>query len=137
MFEVEDEDAGGEGMRDIDVSFWERLFMMDVRHFYSLIIIMSSRFEGWTAFDIVGPLNKSEVRAALLNFQIPKSSFRTWDTIEEMILSTSDEVKTVVYESALVKKKVEEEHRIAGIKRRVEERKILRNVCRRLGGFCF
>jgi hypothetical protein len=54
-----------------------------------------------------------------------------------MLLSTSDEVKKIVYESALVKKKVEEEQRIAGVKRRLECKKMSRNVRRRLGMFQF
>ena len=96
----------------------EAFFNMYMRLLQLLfIIIMSSVFEGWTAVDIVGPLNRSEVRRALLNFQIPKSCFRTWDAIEEMILSSSDEIKGVLYESALVKRKVEEEHCKAGRKR--------------------
>jgi hypothetical protein len=54
-----------------------------------------------------------------------------------MLLSSSDEVKRVVYESALVKKKIEEEQRIAGVKRRLEYKKMSRNVPRHLGIFEF
>jgi hypothetical protein len=36
---------------------------------------MSSLFDGWSAYDIVGPLNKKEVRAALLDYEIEKSCF--------------------------------------------------------------
>ena len=92
-------------------------------------------FEGWSAYDIVGPLNKREVRAALLDFRIERVAFRTWDSIETMLLSSSDEVKDAVYRCSLVKRKVEEEHRQAGIKHKREEDVRSRNVRRRLGEF--
>ena len=95
----------------------------------------TSSFNGWSAYDIVGSLNKKEVRAILLDYDIERSCFRTWDTIEEMILASSDEVKSVVYESALAKGRIEEEHRIEVLKRKREEKKMARNVCRRLGEF--
>lgn len=94
---------------------------------------MSSAFYGWSAHDIVGPLTKGEIRSALLEFEIEKSSFRTWDSIEDMILRSSDEVKVVLYESGMAKKKIDEQHRIAVIKRKREEETITRNVRRRLG----
>lgn len=92
-----------------------------------------SVFKDWSAYDIVGPLNKSEVRAALLDCDIQKSSFRTWDSIEAMILASPDNVKKIVYDCSLVKRKIEEEHRIVGLKRRREQQKMRRNVRRRLG----
>ena len=95
----------------------------------------TSSFNGWSAYDIVGSLNKKEVRAILLDYDIERSCFRTWDTIEEMILASSDEVKSVVYESALAKGRIEEEHRIEVLKRKREEKKMARNVRRRLGEF--
>ena len=96
---------------------------------------MASMFtsNGWTAHDIVGPLNKKEVRAALLDYEIERSSFRTWDSIEEMVLTSSDEVKNVLYESGLAKKKVEEEAEKVARKRRAEARAMSRNVRRRIG----
>ena len=94
-------------------------------------------FEGWLAYDIVGPLNKREVQAALLDFPIERGAFRTWDSIETMIMSSSDEVKDVVYRCSLVKRKVEEEHRQAVIKRKREEDVRSRNIRRRLGEFFF
>ena len=72
---------------------------------------MTSIFDGWSAHDIVGCLNKREVRAALLDYDIDRSCFRTWDSIEEMILKSSDEVKEVLYQSAVTKGNVEDEHR--------------------------
>ena len=95
--------------------------------------VMSSFFQGWSAYDIVGPLNKAEIRAALLDFQIERSCFRTWDSIEDMILSSSDEVKRVVYESAVTKKNVEDQHRLAVCKRHLENQTMERNTRHRLG----
>ena len=94
---------------------------------------MTSFFNGWTAHDIIGPLNKREVRAALLDYSIEKSCFRTWDSIEDMILHCSDDVKNVVYQSGVVKARVEEEHRKEVHKRRREAEIMSRNVRRRLG----
>jgi hypothetical protein len=100
---------------------------------------MLSPFHGWTAHDIVGPLNKREVRAALLDYEIEKSCFRTWDSIEHMVLTSSDEVKDVLYRSAEAKRKVEEEHEKAVRKRNRESHMMARNVRRRLGKYyeCF
>ena len=69
---------------------------------------MCLSFEGWTAYDIIGFLNKAEVRLALLDFDLEKSCFRSWNSIENMILNTSDDVKDALYQSALAKKKIEE-----------------------------
>lgn len=66
---------------------------------------MISTFNGWSVYDIVGPLNKNEVRAALLDYEIGRGCFRTWDSIEDMLSSSSDEVKNAVYQTALVKKR--------------------------------
>ena len=96
---------------------------------------MTSSFNGWSAYDIVGSLTKKEVRALLLDYDIERSCFRTWDAIEEMILASSDEVKNVVYQSALAKRKVEELHRNEILKRKREEKKLARNVRRRLGEY--
>ena len=97
--------------------------------------VMTSTFKGCSAYDIVGSLNKREVRALLLDYDIERSSFRTWDSIEEMILASSDEVKNVVYQSALAKRKVEEQHRMEILKRKREEESLARNIRRRLGDF--
>lgn len=78
--------------------------------------VMTSFFHGWSAYNIVGPLNKAEIRAALLDYQIERSCFRTWDSIEDMILSSSDEIKRIVYESAVTKKNVEEQQRLTSRK---------------------
>ena len=94
---------------------------------------MTSIFNGWSAYDIVGSLNKKEIRALLLDYDIERGSFRTWDAIEDMILASSDEVKNVVYQSALAKRKVEEQHWIEILKRKREEELQARNVRRRLG----
>lgn len=106
---------------------------------FQKISLMSSFFEGWTASDIVGPLNKKEVRAALLDYEIEKSSFRSWDTVEEMIMRSSDEVKDVLYRSSMAKRKVEEQRRIDDLKRKREDLTMRRNVRRRIGelGFFF
>ena len=95
---------------------------------------MSLSFIGWSAYDIVGPLNKREVQAVLLDYGIEKKWFRSWDSIEEMIMRSSHEVKTVLYESSMAKKKVEEQRRIAELKRKRESETMARNVCRQLGG---
>ena len=81
---------------------------------------MTSVFNGWMAHQIVGPLNKAEVRNALLDYNIERLRFRTWDTIEVLILESSDEVKNVVYQCGQAKQIVEDEHRITGLKRRQE-----------------
>ena len=52
-----------------------------------------------------------------------------------MILSSSDTVKRVVYESSLVKRKVEEQHRQEVVKRKQEYQTLARNVRCRLGEF--
>ena len=64
-------------------------------------------FDGWTAYDIIGPLNKREVRAVLLDFEIQKSNFRDWDSVERMILGSSDEVKNVLFRCGEAKRNVE------------------------------
>jgi hypothetical protein len=94
---------------------------------------MTSHFDGWTAHAIVGPLNKKEVQTALLDYGIERSSFRTWDSIEHMILNSSERVKQTLYECGEVKRNVEEQHRLATLKRRHDERSIRRIVRRRLG----
>ena len=96
---------------------------------------MLSYFDGWSAHDIIGPLNKKEVRTALLDYEIEKSSFRSWDSVERMILRSSDEVKEVLFQCGQAKKRVEDEHRICGLKRRREARMMSRNVRRRLGQY--
>ena len=96
---------------------------------------MPSFFDGWSAVDIVGSLNKREVRALLLDFGIEKSCFRSWDAIEEMILGASDEVKDVVYQSAKTKENIEERHRLEMRKRRLETQVMMRNIRRRIGFF--
>lgn len=90
-------------------------------------------FEGWSAHDIIGPLNKTEVRATLLGCEIPPTCFRTWDSIENMIMTSSEAVKMILHQSAIVKQKVEEQHRIEVLKRQREARATVRNVRRRLG----
>lgn len=97
--------------------------------------VMTLIFNGWSAYNIMGSLNKKEVCAILLDYDIKRSCFRTWDTIEDMILASSDEVKSVVYESALVKRKVEEEHRVEVLKCKHEEKQMVRNVHWWLGEF--
>lgn len=94
---------------------------------------MSSFFDGWTAHDIIGTLNKREVETALLDQKVPPSSFRSWNSVERMILSSSDQVKTILYESAIAKKDVEDQHQAMVSKRRREARAMVRNVRRRLG----
>jgi hypothetical protein len=97
--------------------------------------IMCSFFEGWSAHDIVGSLNKAEVRSALLDFDLEKSCFRSWNSIEHMILNTSDDVKNAIYQSALAKEKVEEHHRRAMLKRKREYEMIVRNMRRRMSEY--
>ena len=94
---------------------------------------MTSSFHGWSAHEIVGSLNKKEVRVALLDYEIDRSCFRTWDSIERMILESSDDVKETLYRCGLAKGKVEEEHRMMIRKRRREELQMSRNVRRRSG----
>lgn len=52
-----------------------------------------------------------------------------------MILSSLDEIKRIVYESAVTKKNVEEQQRLASRKRHREIRNMERNTRRHLG-FC-
>jgi hypothetical protein len=92
-----------------------------------------SSFENLTAYDIVGPLNKAEVKAALLDYGFERKRFRTWDSIEDLVLTSSDEVKNVLYQSAVAKKDVEEQHRIEFRKRHLEDQQIQRNVRRHIG----
>jgi hypothetical protein len=94
---------------------------------------MTSKFQGWTAHEIVGCLTKKEVRAALLDYEIERAHFRTWDTIEEMIYKCSDEIKEVLYRTGVAKGNIEEEHRAVMRKRKREEVERRRNVRRRTG----
>ena len=96
---------------------------------------MSSPFNGWTAHEIIGPLNRSEVRAALLDYGIQRNCFRTWNAIERLVLESSDEVKNILYQCGMTKARVEEQHRLAVAKRHREDLTMTRNVRRRLG-FC-
>jgi hypothetical protein len=96
---------------------------------------MPSKFQQWSAHDIVGPLNKAEIRAALLDYRMERSLFRTWDSIERLILGCSDEIKQVLYQCGVAKAKIEEERRVAGRKRRRDAQTMARNVRRHLGGF--
>jgi len=81
------------------------------------------------AHEIVGPLNKAEVCNALLDYDIERSKFQTWNLIEVMVLESSDEVKKVLYESGQAKRIVEEQQHNAAVKHRREARKFDRNVC--------
>ena len=54
-------------------------------------------FNSWSAYDIVGTLKKSEVCAALLDYSIERSCFRTWDFIEDILMNSSDDVKSAMY----------------------------------------
>jgi hypothetical protein len=72
-------------------------------------------------------------RRVLLEYPIERSCFRTWDTIEEMILKSSDEIKDVVYRSGVAKAKIEEEHHNMVLKRKRENQVMRRNVWRRIG----
>jgi hypothetical protein len=94
---------------------------------------MAANFDGWSAHDIVGPLNRKEIRTALLDYEIEKKNFKTWDAIERMILNSSEEVKFVLFRCGEAKKNVEEQHRLTTLKRRRENRMTIRNVRRRLG----
>jgi hypothetical protein len=96
---------------------------------------MSSFFKNWTAHDIVGPLNKAEIKAVLLDHGFERIRFRTWDSIEELILTSSDEVKKIVYESAVAKKKIEDQHQMEVRKRRLEDQKFERKVRQKLSEF--
>ena len=100
-----------------------------ISYFFFVIVSM---FNGWSAYDIVGTL-KSEVLAALLDYSIERSCFRTWDSIEDMLMNSSDDVKSAVYRSQMAKAKVEEEHRISTMKRHREAQEMSRKVRRRLG----
>ena len=54
-----------------------------------------------------------------------------------MILTSSDDVKRVVYETAMAKKNIEEQHRLAVRKHHLETQNMERNTCRRLGWVFF
>lgn len=98
---------------------------------------MTSPFAGWSAHEIIGPLNRREVRAALLEYNIERSCFRTWNTIEEMVLKSGDDVKTTLYESGLAKANVEKQHQLIGVKRHREAMAMARNVRRHIGKSSF
>ena len=98
---------------------------------------MESSFENWSAYNIVGPLNRAEIRSALLDFEIEKKCFQTWSSIKEMILLSSDAVKRVVYDCSLVKRKIEEQHRQEIVKHKREDQALARNVRCRLGKLFF
>lgn len=98
-------------------------------------LIMTSSFAGWSAHQIIGTLNRNEVRAALLEFKMEKSSFRTWDTIEKMILESSDDVKRVLYECGVTKANVERQHQISGLKQHREAMAMARNIRRHIGDY--
>jgi hypothetical protein len=100
-------------------------------------IVMSSFFSGWSAHEIVGPLKKQEMRVSLLDYGIEKAKFRTWDTIERMVLESSDEIKMVLYQNGEAKRKVEEDHRACVGKRHRETQTMRINVRRRLSDFFF
>lgn len=98
-----------------------------------IICVMASFFDGWSAVDIVGSLNKREVRVLLLDYGIKRSCFRSWDAIEEMIMGASDEVKDVIYRSAKTKENIEEQHRFEMRKRHLESQTMMRDIRRRIG----
>jgi hypothetical protein len=52
-----------------------------------------------------------------------------WDTIERMVLESSDEIKMVLFRSGETKKRLEKEHRLATLKQCQEMQMICRNVC--------
>ena len=72
-----------------------------------IIFVMPTFFDDRSAVDIVGSLNKKEVRALLLDYGIEKACFQSWDAIEEMIFGASDEVKNVVFQGAKAKGDIE------------------------------
>jgi hypothetical protein len=98
---------------------------------------MASFFNNWTAHEIIGPLNKREVRSALLDHGFERKCFRTWDLIEEVVLNSTDEVKEILYQAGLTKNRVEEQERRASLKRKRESMMMQRNIRRRLGDFNF
>ena len=77
-------------------------------------------FRGMDGHDIIGTLNRNEVRAALLEQEILPSSFRSWDSIGRMIMSSTDIIKTILHESTIAKKDVEDQHQATVLKRRHE-----------------
>jgi hypothetical protein len=100
---------------------------------WALSFAMISSFDGWSAYDIVGPLSKAEIRAILLDYGIERKWFRSWNSIEEMLLGSSDEVKRVVYRSAVTKRNVEDAAHYEMKKRKREARKEDRSVHRCIG----
>ena len=99
--------------------------------------VMSSFFEGWSAHDIIGPLNRKEVRAVLVGLEVGRVSFRTWNDIGKTILNSDDDVKVALFETGIAKWNVEEEHRLIGLKRRREAKAMSRNVRRHIGDSFF
>lgn len=96
-----------------------------------------SPFAGWSAHEIIGPLNQREVRTALLEYNIERSCFRSWNTIEQMVLKSGDDVKRVLYESGVTKANIEKQHQVIGLKQHREAMAMVQNVCRHIGGFFF
>ena len=64
---------------------------------------------------IVGLLNKVK---ALLDSLIERACFQKWDSIETMLLLSSNVVKDAVYKALVTKRKVEEQKQIVGVKRK-------------------
>ena len=77
---------------------------------------MLSFCAGWSAHDIIRLLNRKEVHAVLVGFEVGRVSFRTWDDIGEMILNSDDDVKVALFECSIAKWNVEEQHRLIGLK---------------------
>jgi hypothetical protein len=92
-------------------------------------------FADWSAHKIIGPLNQREVHAVLLEYNIKRSSFHTWDIIKRMILHSGDDVKMVLYESGKGKAVIEEQHQAADVKRHQEAKAMAWNVWWHIGQF--
>jgi hypothetical protein len=95
---------------------------------------METSFIDWTLERIVGKLTKAEVIACLPMGWIHARDVRTWKTLEDAVLHLSDNMKSVIYEAACTKNALMEEVRIAGRKRKRENRAWGRRTRRCLSG---
>lgn len=73
-------------------------------------------FAGWSAHKIVGSINQKEVQAAILGHEIEGTNFWIWDSIEQMILRSSDDMKVVLHECGVAKANIEKQHQLIGVK---------------------
>jgi hypothetical protein len=81
--------------------------------------------------EIVGPLTKAEVLAALPVGWIRAGDAKTWSTLKDAVFHLSNGMKRVVQEAASTKDSLLKEKRLAGKKRKREYDEWIRRTRRR------